>query len=416
MAPESRRLLMFAPLCYPPTGSEAIVAAKLVLAFLNVGWQVDVITQSDFGQYYPLQPGPTWNALARVCHCIPDPEDGGAKSGLRAYAAWSSRLRPLFWATNALIRARQLAAAAHYDFILSRATPQYGHLPALLMAKMTKLPWIANWSDPLPPVKAPPPYGLGLDASLAPHQRVYVASVANGANWHTFPCERLRQYYCRYLPAIAAKSSVIPHPALERFRAKSFERSPKFELCCIGSLAMRDPRVFLEGVKLFRGRSDVGAALCVRFVGPSLELPEESVRGLGLQQEVIIEDVKSYEATLAVASSAAVLVSIEAACEEGIFFPSKVTDFVQTGRPILAVSPRNGTMADLLDAHGGGVAADCRLRESVAAAIQLLYTEWKNGTLLQNYGSSKLFSIFGEDRIVAAYANLFEKLGARAGD
>ena len=46
---DSPRVLIFAPYCYPPTGAEAIVTSKLVLAMLEAGWKVKVISQADTG-------------------------------------------------------------------------------------------------------------------------------------------------------------------------------------------------------------------------------------------------------------------------------------------------------------------------------------------------------------------------------
>jgi hypothetical protein len=48
------RIIMFAPYCYPPVGSEAIVTSKLVYAMLKAGWGVDVVTQANVVEYYPF--------------------------------------------------------------------------------------------------------------------------------------------------------------------------------------------------------------------------------------------------------------------------------------------------------------------------------------------------------------------------
>jgi hypothetical protein len=101
---------------------------------------------------------------------------------------------------------------------------------------------------------------------------------------------------------------------------------------------------------------------------------------------------------------------IEAPCVEGIFFPSKFVDFVQTGRPILGISPINGTLADILSRYGGGILADCHSPEAVANAIRILYEEWRAGELDEKYGSSGLFDLFSEKTVLGQYMELFRRL------
>jgi hypothetical protein len=104
---------------------------------------------------------------------------------------------------------------------------------------------------------------------------------------------------------------------------------------------------------------------------------------------------------------------LEAPCEEGVFFPSKFVDFVQTGHPILAVSPAHGTLTDILTANGGGIAADCRSPDTVARAIETLYLAWERGSLEPLYGSSRLFNLFSENYVIGQYLEIFGRIGKK---
>jgi hypothetical protein len=403
---------MFAPLCYPPAGSEAIATAKLLLAALDAGWEIDVISQSDFGQYYPTNANGAWEPLTRIVHNIEGIKKGGFFENLSQSPGLKSfdRLQSISWATKALYTALRLVSKKKYDLILSRATPQYGHLPALILSRWSELPWVANWSDPIPPQKAPPPYGQGPYAPISHYLRSYCASVARGATWHTFPCERLRKYFCSYLPECAEKSSVIPHIALTRFRSQTGKTNEGFSLCYIGSLTFRVPYVFLEGVRLFLQKDKIMDKFKVKFIGHPLENLRETVQNLGLDKIISIEYVKTYEETRQIITNSGVLVVIEAPCQEGIFFPSKFVDFVQTGRPILAISPVKGTLADILSENGGGIAADCRSPDAVVRAIETFYCAWKAGSLEAIYGSSRLFNLFSEQEVLGRYLEIFERV------
>ncbi len=390
---------MFAPFVYPPVGSEEIATSKVLLAMMERGWEVDVISFADSKRYYPDEGQGEWLPLNKIVH------------GVKGFP-FSGKMGTISWVVKAYAVGRKLAARKQYDFIMSRAAPQFGHLPALFVSRRLGLPWIANWSDPMPPRKAPQPYGAGSGVSLPFLERTLFKAVMEGASWHTFPCERLLRYMNSYMPGCQGKSSVVPHIALKRFCSGSQTSSDVFSLYYAGSLAMRDPSTFLEGVRIFLNERDDNAPVSVTFIGLPLDGLREAARRLGLNDIVKIEEVKKYEAVQEVLAKATVLVIIEADCEEGVFFPSKFVDFVQTGRPILAVSPKTGTMSDILS-KGGGIAADCRVPEEIAGAIKALYEEWQTGTLEMNYSSDRLFAIFNEENILTQYTELFKKLGGR---
>ena len=68
------------------------------------------------------------------------------------------------WAALALRKGRELLSKNRYDVIMSRALPEYAHLPALILARESGIPWIANWNDPASLRLLPPPYGNGPDS------------------------------------------------------------------------------------------------------------------------------------------------------------------------------------------------------------------------------------------------------------
>lgn len=403
---------MFAPLCYPPAGSEAIATAKLLLAALDAKWELDVVCQADFGQYYPATGDGVWESIAGIVHRIGASKSSGVLRRFRHRSATTAfgSLQSLRWAKKASSIGSRLLSRRKYDFILSRATPQYGHLPALVLSRSSGLPWIANWSDPIPPAQAPPPYGRGPHAAVPFYVRRYCSAVARRATWHTFPCERLLRYVSSYLPELLQKSSVIPHIALARFRSDLAVKNSKFSMCYAGSLGFRDPDVFLNGVRTFLDRMRLGEDIRVTFVGPPLESLRATVSHLNLDGVVSIEGTKSYEVTQEILARADVSVVLEPSFDEGIFFPSKFVDLVQTGRPILAVSPVEGTLSDIVLTNGGGIVADCRSSDAVAQAIERLYSAWAAGTLDSDYGSAHLFSLFSEEHVLEQYSEIFERI------
>jgi len=403
---------MFAPECFPPAGAESIVTSKLLIAAMKSGWKIDVISHKNSGQYYPSNTAGCWSGIPEILHNIGTTQFFKNRRDKKSFRALIllKRLESLIWVFKAVNAGRRLLKQYRYDFIMSRIMPEYGHLPALILSYSFNIPWIANWSDPMPREKAPAPFAQGISSKIPFLKSIYCQEVAKKASWHTFPSERLRKYVCSYLPICETKSSMIPHIALDNFRLHSPQNNKVFTLCHPGGLGLRKPNIFLEGVRLFLEKYKIDWIFSIKFVGPPEEHLRKTIKKLGLEKIITIEKAMTYEETLEIISNSSVSVVIEAPSKEGIFFPSKVVDFVQTGRPILAVSPIVGTLSDLLSIHGGGIVADCRSSVAVSTAIETFYTEWKAGTLYEKYGSFRLYDQFGEQHILKQYGGLFNRL------
>ena len=412
MESKSPRILMFAPLCYPPAGSEAIVTSKLVLAMIDAGWDVKVISQSDFGHSYPASDNDHWKPLLSVVDNI----SGISNKGFMAHIlgpALINKFRTLSWVIKAIFTGFVALKRGKYDVLLSRAAPQYGHLPALIVSRITGIPWIANWSDPMPPQKAPPPYGGGIHAKVSFFLNMYCRAVFRYADWHTFPCERLMRYYCQMAPELERKSSVIPHIALRKFCIPQAQEKNVFSLCHTGTIGLRDPSVFFEGLKRFLKEYKPTKEVKVIFIGDPVDEIRTKAHESGVGDIVRIEAPNAYEETQARAASSSVLFVIEASCDEGIFFPSKFVDFIQTGRPVLAISPRVGTLSDILSKNGGGVAVDNRSADEILSALNKFYMAWEKGMLTTTYGSHKLLNYFCEERVISKYSDIFLRFQKR---
>lgn len=400
------RILMFAPLCYPPAGSEAIVTCKLVLSMVNAGWQVDVITQGDIGPDYPVKDDATWEPVQNCIISV----DGISSFG--KLPRFLSRFRPILWSLKSSMLGARLLRARRYDAIFSRVAPQFGHLPALFLSFFFTTPWCAAWSDPMPPQKAPFPYGEGQGAPVSWPLNLYWRLVVSRAQWHVFPCDRLRRYVSGYF-ATGTRTSAIPHVAMG-VSTRAAASTKTFTLCFAGSLTGRNPVAFLKGLRLFLDRHPEVGDLEAIFISNGLEEVRSLTAELNLGAAVKLYPEKAYLDTLAVMSVSNVLLVIEAACEEGIFFPSKFIDFVQLGRPILALSPCNGTLFDILLKHGGGIAVDVTSVEGSASALASLYAAWKAGRLDDLYGSSRLMPLFCSETVLKSYREIMDNFRLRS--
>jgi glycosyltransferase involved in cell wall biosynthesis len=408
---------MFSPIFAPFGNPEAIVNSKLALAFLHAGWQVDVVSRrapAAFGYSYGSEWGTPWLELKGATHEVSYAHGNVAWARCEALfgaVKLGSLIEGCRWAWHAYLLAKSLVANAKYDAILSRSLPDAGHLPALRLAGETGIPWIANWND-ASGAKNPPPNGRGLDARLKYQSRQLLSRTVAGASWLTFPCERLRQYCCKYLgPLAEKKSSVIPHIALGSPRGdRTRRRNIEFTIGHAGNLySDRNPSALFEALRSFRER-DPSRKVKLLFLGLESVRLSELARRYGIVG--LIEEGGSvpYLAAQSILERCDVLLVLEGPYQEGVYLPSKLVDYVQTGRPVLAVSPRVGTLADILGAFGGGLAADCVDPRAIEATLAKLYGAWCDGTLEGSYGSARLAVLFSPETVLGLYSELIDRL------
>ena len=418
--PLKPKILMFAPIFIPMGNPEAIVNANLVSAMLQAGWDVDIVTCPEKKRWH-----------AESLHWYPESARQWKDVHDHIYnvdflpATVSNRLLSIIglflmcrqtagggrWAIPAARVAGRLASLNGYDVIISRCLPPEAHLAAFITASKTGIPWIANWNDP-PSCMAPKPYWRGKEGRMGIRERKFYRAMAKQASWHTFPCERLRSYICGYLPdGVIDRSSVIPHLAPGPYPQKRM-KGPKFTLLYAGSLyPPRDPGNFLRGVRIFLDRA--GADISVRFVTNKPDMIKAVINEFALERFACAGPAIPHEELPFVLAEAEVLVIIEPDMEEGIFLPSKLADYVRTGRPVLAVSPKTGTLSDILAKHGGGLAVDCSRPEAIAKGIAVLYESWLEGSIEERFSSGRLIKMYDKDAVLGGYMGIFYKLGIK---
>jgi hypothetical protein len=118
----------------------------------------------------------------------------------------------------------------------------------------------------------------------------------------------------------------------------------------------------------------------LRLVVPRDRETETLAAELDVEQLVESTDRVSYEESLRHIASARVTVLIEADVREGIYFPSKLADYLAARKPVLALSPRVGTAADM-PADSGVVRVDVNDDDTIYKVLQELYEDFAQGAL-----------------------------------
>ena len=105
---------------------------------------------------------------------------------------------------------------------------------------------------------------------------------------------------------------------------------------------------------------------------------------------------------LSIMQSYDVLVVIEAILEKGIFFASKFTDYIQSQKPILTISPPIGFAADLLKGSTDHYFADNTDSNDIYLQIKRI----KDCKIKKGLKSNKLYSSFIPSTVIETLKKL----------
>ena len=157
----------------------------------------------------------------------------------------------------------------------------------------------------------------------------------------------------------------------------------KFVITHTGFLyGKRDPRSFLEALELLLadGRVDPNKIEVV-FVG-SVELPynlPEYLNTHRLNQIVTLVPHVLYQKSLEYLSAGDLLLLLQPGTETQV--PSKLFEYIALGKPILAISPREGATSKLVTDECLGMTAEAESVEAIASAMERLYQDWTHGAM-----------------------------------
>lgn len=401
---------MIAPACYPVNGAEAIVNMKLLQAFARAeDVTVDLISRNNTYTYpsdslesygvrinelfliesVPHMDIPTfWKMLLSLIHFH--------------YASFDS-----VWAVSVLPIVKKLIRKNHYDFILTKNAPSY-LLGAYLKRK--GLNWVASWNDPFPSGFYPYPYGNGKDwvGTRKDHK---VIKQMRKASFHVFPTYLLQEHMRTFLQIPEDRCKVIPHVVLkEKNTMNSLQR--KADL-------MNDTLSIIHSGNLYGHRNPLtffSAVNNVLVANPSYKI---SVTILGKMDDKFKHELGKmsklkkcltflppveYQKSLSLLEDYDVACVIEAPCRKGeaVFLPTKVTDFMQMGIPVLAISPNDGVLHQLYRNGNIGYYGDVSNTAAIEDEIIKMYRDFTANGLKNNIIGDSFYA----DSVVESYREI----------
>lgn len=399
---KSFRILAVCPFFLPKLHPEVIVNAKLFLELMERGHEVDVLTVRDHGEggyVYSTSQEAWWAPLISHIHYVDSPirsRWGRFFCDLLTFLATGYHYRGVGDWKNEFRAAEELLSKKQYDCILFRGPGSMG-LPALRIAHKHNLPLIVNLSDPW--YNFPPPY---LKEKNLKFKQFMASRILKHASAVTFPSRELADYSLGEYPVLRGKPcAVIPH----MFRDISVSSRPDaakapgvFTLTHAGSWGwFRNPLRLFKALKTVADNNP-DLRFCFNVIGRANPDFERMVEVCGLRNVVHDLGSHTYEETLALLEASDALVLLEAECDVGIFMPSKFVDYIQAGRPILAISPQRGCISGNMKRFRIGEFADVRSVEAITEALQRMVTQFR-ADRLESYDFTAAAAFFASEPV-----------------
>lgn len=394
----NRRQLLLSYSFPPDSAPEAYLAAKFVV---HVSGRLDVVTVAPRLQRVDTT---LMEYIARTTSDV-HRVDGGSIVRSLGRSTTVQRFPDRFVVHNSAARrtASRLVRANSYSHLISWSQWHSIHLVAESLNRNAArgIPWVARMSDPW--VDNPfVSYGR-LTGAL---NRRWERAVIERAQAVLFTSEETRQLVMSKYPApFASRTRVVPHSFDPDLYPPAAPPSGPTTVRYIGTLyGARRADPLVAGIeRLARQRSHVLDDVRFEFFGRIPPTHQTS----SPEAAVVYRPAVDYRSSLALMQSAHLLLVIDAPGRRSVFLPSKLIDYVGSGRPVLGITPP-GPAARLIRELGGWV-ADPSEPDAVAAALQSAL-DFAQQRSARTWGDSNVRDRFHVHQVAKLYEEVLDEV------
>jgi glycosyltransferase involved in cell wall biosynthesis len=326
---------------YPPMVSAGTTRVVRFLRHLpEHGWEPTVLAAAGAG----AAPVPEGVRVVRAPVLMPRRLLGGGPRSTRVNR-WVSVPDPYFpWIAPAVSMGLRLLRNERFDAVFSSSPRPSVHLVAATLARLTGLPWLADYRDPWSTYQF---REYPTRAHREAHRRLEAAALRCAAAVTAVNQPIVDDLVMRH-PWLSGHVRVLPNGYDPGEACEDVALGPGFWIAHTGRLYGREQQVSAFLGALAALPDDVRAL----FVGvdENRVLPEAS--RLGVAARVRVEPFVSHGRALGYQRAADALLLVNGRRPESM--SSKVFEYLAAGRPVFAISPSGSAARGLFTEVGGG--------------------------------------------------------------
>lgn len=300
------------------------------------------------------------------------------------------------------------------DVIVTFAQPFSCHLVGLRIKQKYGLPWIAHFSDPWTdnPFHSYDQQAFAINLELE-------RKVAESADILAFTSvETIDQFFRKYPPKLREKARIMPQcfdPDLFNNTGERVDPTDEIVVRYLGNFyGDRTPIPLFQAIhRLLQTNPETLTGVRFELVGINDIESLEKFAGFDQIADLIsIRPSVHYRESLRLMSVSDGLLIIDAPAEISVFLPSKLIDYIGSGKPVFGITPP-GTAADLIRELGGAAIAPNN-PDLIAGALAEFIGELRSRKLANvSWGNNSVRNRFRADQIAAEFDEIVKNLTIR---
>lgn len=253
-----------------------------------------------------------------------------------------------------------------FDAIITFAYPFSSHLIGMELKKHFNTKWVAHFSDPW----AENPYSRYDPISKAINKRMELDVIIN-ADMCIFVSEETKTFYSGLYPEHSSKFFVLEHSFDPSLYSKAYKKNKKFTLRYMGNFyGARSPECVFRAISELKEEIN-DKNFVFEIFGGGMKVPF-LIKKYNLEKLVFQRPTVSYKESLDIMRTSDALIVIDGAIKmDSIFLPSKLIDYLGSGRPIFGITPKKGASERVISKCGGIIAEPDNTDEIKSAIIKM---------------------------------------------
>ncbi len=294
------------------------------------------------------------------------------------------------------------------DAIVSTGPPHSMHLIAEEIHRITGIPWIADFRDPWTNIDFYQDLRLTSLAD-AKHKRLERKVLTNATKVVTVTWRSRDEF-----KALCGRDDIVVIPNGFDDADFAFQQDSKldtdFSIVHIGSMNKdRNPHVLWSALKqLVDQHPELSSKLKIKLIGPVDFSVRESIEKNQLQNfTTFVEFVPHTTAVTLQQESQILLLMINNSPNARTIIPGKLYEYLGSGRPVLAIGPKDSDSAHVIEMTKGGVVHDYDDLDGLKSRIMEYFTLYLSGSLK---GSAEEIQKFTRRSLAGEYSKVLSEI------
>ena len=284
----------------------------------------------------------------------------------------------IFWVKKSIRFLTKYLKENPVDIVITNGPPHSMHLIGLGLKKKLGVKWLADFRDPWTNIDFYHTLNLS-KKSDAKHRRLE-QEVVSRADVVTVVGKSMQEEYSQYSDHV----KVITNGYDKTIANQKIERDKKFSIAHIGLMnADRNPKTLWTVLKkIGEERPEFLKDLEIKLIGKVSQEVLDSIRENGLDAQInLVGYVKHSEVQAMQQSTQILLLVVNNVPNAKGILTGKVFEYLMSKRPILAIGPEDGDLAEIISQTNAGEIFDYTATLKLEKYLLESYSQFQKGTL-----------------------------------